>query len=238
MFLVQKLEFAAVPSDTAAMLLDGLAAAAVHPPTATAYERWGGPGSLCQHAAAVAAAAAAAAAAEAAQPAEGLDALFEAQQQQAAEDWDEGWDEAEADDEGDWEADGLPAHLFDGAHPVEGPFDGLLPELLEGVQLDEAQGQAAEPAAAQGWPEEFEAWEQQQAAAADLAGEQPEPEEPEAGGWGDEFEAWEQQEQQAAGEAAEGPANEAAWEQQPNEGNEVGGGPAAGGVSGGSSIGR
>ena len=209
------------------MLLDGLAAATVTPPSPAAYERWDGAGSLCQHAAAAAAAAAAAEAAEAAQQAGGLDALFEAQQQQAAEDWDEGWDEAEADaDEGEWD-DGLPAHFFDGAHPEEeegGPFDGLLPEVLGGVQLGEAA--VGEPAleGPEAWPDEFEAWEQQQAAAQAAA-----QEDAGVGGWGEEFEAWEQQQGQHAAEEA---ASEAAWEQQPagDDGAEDGGGGPAGGA--------
>ena len=131
--------------------------------------------------------------------------------------------EAEADgDEGDWD-DGLPAHLFDGAHPDEdGPFDGLLPELLGGVQLGEAAGEGE--AALEGpeaWPHEFEAWEQQQAAA-----QAAEPEDANVGGWGEEFEGWEQQQEQQAAEAA---ADEAAWQQQPagDDGAEdAGGGPA------------
>ncbi len=234
----QRLDFAVLPPDTAAMLLDGLAAAAVAPPSSAAYAGWDGPGSLCQRVAALETEAAAAEAAEAAaaQAGEGLDALFEAQQEQAAEDWDAGWDEAEEaeldleGDDGDWD-DGLPAHLFDAAHPVEGPFEGLLPELLEGVQLEEGEGQQAAAAAAD-WPDEFEAWEQQAAAAQEAPGD--------AGGWGEEFEAWEQQqEQQAAGQEAAGAADEApAWEQQlaGDGGGDAGGGAAAPAVGNGNAA--
>lgn len=173
----QRLDFKALPRDTAEMLLDGMAASAVSPPTAAAYERWSGAGSLCLAAAAAAARAAEAAAAEAQQPAEGLDALFEAQQQQAEDDWDEAWAEAEA-EAGDWD-EGLPAHLFAAAHPLEAP------EFFE---------------APEGWPEEFEAWEQQQAAAAAAEGEDGGEEAEPVGGWADEFPAWQLEQ---AGEGGE-----------------------------------
>jgi hypothetical protein len=157
----QSLDLGALHSDTAAMLLDGLAATScgrLPPPQEQELLAWDGPGTLCQ----VAASRAADAAATACQA--GMEAQFEedfaAQQQQAEEDWAAEFDAAEAaaneggPDEGAGNNDGL----FAGPNGAEAALlDGAWQQAEEGLQQAAGGGLGGEQEAEGGNP-----WEEHQ----------------------------------------------------------------------------
>lgn len=138
---MQALDFAKLPADVGAMLLDGLASSlqpGSQPPSQEDFAGWAGAGSLCRAAVrreeAAAAEERARAAAEAAALVEQQFADdLAAQQEQAAEDWDAAFDDAEADADADTDAD---------ADAEAGPWPGAMEEEEEELEA----GQEAEEA--------------------------------------------------------------------------------------------